>query len=113
MAPPTRNTAQLSRLPWIERDCWSTVGDVAALMSALAADHVSTMAPSWELVVFTLLVCVALACAIVTAIKGRWGWLVLGLMTAGLLWIVGALQPPAPSSLLQRWRSVRVTRHHA
>jgi len=65
------------------------------------------------LVVFTVLVCVALPCGIVTALKGRWGWFVLGLMTAGLLWIVGALQPPAPASLWQRWRSARTTRHHA
>jgi hypothetical protein len=86
---------------------------VAALISALSvgANGVTVVAPSWGVVVFTVLLAVALPCGVVTAMKGRWGWLVLGLMTSGLLWIVGALQPPAPASLWQRWHSARTARH--
>jgi hypothetical protein len=102
-------------LLWIDRNYWSRLGVVAALISALSigADRVSVVGPSWGVIVIAILVCVTLPCGLVTALKGRWGWLALGLMTAGLLWIVGALQPPAPAGLWQRWRSVPTTRHHA
>jgi hypothetical protein len=60
-------------------------------------------------IVFSVLVCIAAPCGIVTAAKGRWGWLALGVLTSGLLWIVGALQPPRPGSL---WRRLAARRSH-
>jgi hypothetical protein len=38
----------------------------------------------------------------VTMAKGRWGWLVLGLVTCGLLWLISAFLPPRTGSLWDR-----------
>lgn len=38
----------------------------------------------------------------VTMAKGRWGWLVVGLLTFGLIWLVSALLPPRAGSLWER-----------
>ncbi len=78
---------------------------------SIGAGHVTVVAASWGLVLVTVLMCLAVPCGIVTAMKGRRGWFVLGLMTAGLFWIVGALQPPMPVSLWRRWRAGRTARH--
>ncbi len=59
------------------------------------------ISPNAGLVAYSLLACVALVCAVITAAKGRWGWFALGLLT-GLLWIGGALQPAIPGSLWTR-----------
>ena len=47
-----------------------------------------------------------LACAagIVTALKGHWGWLLIGFLFAGLPWLVSAWLPAAPASLWARRR---------
>jgi hypothetical protein len=74
------------------------------------ADHVFTVGPSFGLIAFTLLGLVLLACAVITAMKGRWGWLARGLVSAGLLWTVGALRPPLPGSLWERLRSRQTRR---
>jgi len=50
------------------------------------------------LIIFTVFACIGLPCGAITAAKGRWGWFVLGVLTSGLLWIVGAMQPPRPGS---------------
>ena len=44
----------------------------------IAAAH-QFAAPNLQVVVWTLLVCFELACGLVTALKGRWGWVLLGL----------------------------------
>lgn len=78
--------------------------------TAIGADHVLTVGPSLGLIVFAVLGLSLLACAVVTAMKGRWGWLALGLLTAGVLWTFGALQPSLPGSLWERLRSRRTRR---
>ncbi|HEY1777791.1 MAG TPA: hypothetical protein VGG41_16665 [Solirubrobacteraceae bacterium] len=78
--------------------------------TAIGAGHVFTVGPSFGLIGFTVLGLVLLACAVVTATKGRWGWLALGLLTAGLLWILGAIKPALPGSLWERLRSGRTHR---
>jgi bacteriorhodopsin len=51
---------------------------------------------------FVLLAALGAACLIggmVTALKSRWGWFILGLVTAGLIWPLTALliaQPDSP-----------------
>jgi hypothetical protein len=65
--------------------------------------------PNAALIIFSVLVCIAAPCAIVTAAKGRWGWLALGFLTSGILWIAGALQPPRPASMWQRLAARRPT----
>ncbi len=50
---------------------------------------------------FILLTAFGAACIIggmVTALKGRWGWFLLGLVTAGALWPVTALLVAQPES---------------
>jgi hypothetical protein len=44
---------------------------------------------------------------IVTALKGRWGWLAVGLLTGGLLWMLTAFLPAAPQSTCARRRARR------
>lgn len=44
-----------------------------------------------------LLLCV-LSAGIVTALKGRWGWLAVGLLLGGTLWLFTAFLPAAPGS---------------
>jgi hypothetical protein len=61
----------------------------------------SASATPWALSVFALL----LIAGIVTLIKGRWGWFLLGLVFLGVFWPVSALMPPAPNSLWTRLRS--------
>jgi hypothetical protein len=69
---------------------------------AVSAHGDFVIAPNWAVLVFTLLACVAVPCGLVTAAKGRSGWLLLGFLTSGLLWIVGALQTAMPGSMWQR-----------
>ena len=62
------------------------------------------VAPSAWLLVFAALVLLMLVGAIVTAAKGRWGWLVVGLLTGVTLLFSGFL-PAAPGSAWQRRRA--------
>jgi hypothetical protein len=61
-----------------------------------------TVAPNLGLIAWSVLVLVSVLAGGVTAAKGRWGWLVAGILTAGLLWLVGALSAAAPGSLWTR-----------
>jgi hypothetical protein len=45
-----------------------------------------------------------LACGAITAAKGRWGWLAVGLLTSGLIWPLTALMAAAPGSAWERLR---------
>jgi hypothetical protein len=64
--------------------------------------------PNVGLMIWTLLVSIGLACGFVTAAKGRWGWALAGFLTAGLLWVPGALQAPLPGSV---WSRIGAARH--
>jgi hypothetical protein len=57
------------------------------------------VAPSPGLIAWTILMGLLLVAGAITAAKGRWGWVLAGLMTGGLLWCVTAFLPAAPGSL--------------
>jgi hypothetical protein len=62
-----------------------------------------TFGPAIAAWLLTLLV--ILICGAITMAKGRWGWLALGLVTGGLLWLVAAvLLDPMPGSPWARRR---------
>jgi hypothetical protein len=69
-----------------------------------AADFV--VQPGIGLLVWTALGFVALPCAAITAAKGRWGWLLVGVVTL-IGFIVGAAQPALEGSLWSRFRESR------
>lgn len=46
----------------------------------------------------------------VTAAKGRWGWLLAGMLTGGLLWAYSAFLAAAPDSLWARRATLRSRR---
>ncbi len=71
----------------------------------VAAENAFRVSPGIGLVVAVAVSMIALACLPVVVAKARWGWLIVGLLTGGLGWIIGALQPALPQSLLSRWRS--------
>jgi hypothetical protein len=47
---------------------------------------------------------VASVAAVITALKGRWGWLLAGCIFGGLLWLVSAWLDPRPGSWWARRR---------
>jgi hypothetical protein len=47
---------------------------------------------------------VASVAAVITALKGRWGWLLAGCIFGGLLWLVSAWLAPRPGSWWARRR---------
>lgn len=74
-------------------------------MPLLADSHSFTVAPSAFLVVWTLLALSVLAAAVVTALKGRWGWLAVGWLTVGVVWLYSAFLPALPGSVWARRRA--------
>lgn len=68
------------------------------------------VAPSFGLVVWTALVVLLLVCGAITAAKGRWGWVGVGLLTGGLPWVVTAFLKPSRDSLWARIRAPRLAR---
>jgi hypothetical protein len=67
--------------------------------------------PGSGLIVAEVLIALALIAGFVTALKGRWGWFLLGLATLSLLWFVGAFFSPADGSIWVRARRRRRLRH--
>jgi len=61
-----------------------------------------TVGPSPALVVFSIVMAAAFCAGIITAVKGRWLWLIAGLLTSGLAFFYSAFLPPAPDSLWAR-----------
>lgn len=57
--------------------------------------------PSASLILWTALAFVLLAFGIVTALKTRWGWFVIG-MFIPVVWIFSAFAAPTPTSLWHR-----------
>jgi type IV secretory pathway TrbL component len=66
------------------------------LLASLAAST-STGAGS-GLVVYTILLAVAFCGGVVTAMKGLWGWVIVGILTTGLAFFVSAFLPAKPGS---------------
>ncbi len=62
------------------------------------------VAPNGLLLVYTLLVLTGVLGSAVTAAKGRWGWLLLDLLTLGLAGNVTGFLAPAPQSFWVRHR---------
>lgn len=58
--------------------------------------------PAPGLVLWTVLVGLLLIAGGVTAAKGRWGWVLIGLLTGGLPWCVTAFMTAAPGSMWMR-----------
>lgn len=69
------------------------------------------LSPSTALLVYTLLVFVALVCAGLCAAKGRWGYLLAGVVTVGIFWVVGATRPAISGSVWARILSARQANH--
>ena len=66
------------------------------------------VSPNAGLLLWTALVLVSIPCGVITALKGQWTWLAIGLLTGGLLWILTAwLLPAAPDSWWARRRARR------
>jgi hypothetical protein len=66
------------------------------------------IAPNAGILIWTVMAMILVTCGAVTAAKGRWGWLIAGLVTAGILWVAGALQPARPTSA---WSRISTARH--
>jgi hypothetical protein len=67
------------------------------------------VSPSPLLLLFTAVVLLAIPCGIVTALKGRTGWLVVGLLLGAWPWICSAFLPALPGS----WWAKRSARRAA
>jgi hypothetical protein len=53
-------------------------------------------------IAWLLALLVIIVAGVITMAKGRWGWLVLGLLVGGLPWLVSACLAPMPGSLWGR-----------
>jgi hypothetical protein len=73
-------------------------------MLLLAAEKAFYVSPSLGMIIWLVIGLIALLCLPVVVAKARWGWLLVGVFTGGIGWIVGATQPARPESLLRRWR---------
>lgn len=60
------------------------------------------VAPAPGLIAWTVLIGLLLIAGAVTAAKGRPGWVLVGLLTGGLPWVVTAFLAAAPGSLWTR-----------
>lgn len=72
-------------------------------MTVAAASSLFLIPPSAALLLYTLV-----WCALVCAVKGRWGYLVAGLFTLGVCLIVGAPASPRAGSI---WSRTSLRRH--
>ena len=72
----------------------------------LAAAKVTSDPPSVFTVIWAVaIVLTVLAAGVVTGLKGRWGWLLAGWVTAGALWLFAAMLPAMPGSRWEQRRS--------
>jgi hypothetical protein len=60
------------------------------------------VAPSPGLIAWTILLGLLLVAGAITAAKGHWEWVAVGLLTGGLPWCVTAFLHAAPGSLWAR-----------
>ena len=80
------------------------------MRAAIAESSSFTVSPSPVLVIFTIVLLVAVSACVVTAMKGRWSWLLAGLLTTGLVCFYSAFLPTNPGSLWARITSRRRSR---
>jgi hypothetical protein len=64
----------------------------------IAATQPETIDVGLEFALLAALGAASLIGGMVTALKGRWGWFLLGLLTAGLIWPVTGLLVAQPDS---------------
>lgn len=76
-------------------------------MHLILADGTFNVAPSLGLIAWVLLIWAILAMGAFTAAKGQWTWFVVGIVTGGLGWIVGAFRPARAGSWAARRKSRR------
>ena len=62
----------------------------------------TNVGPNLGLVVWTIVAASVVVAGGVTAAKGRWGWLLVGLLTGGLAWLYSATLPAVPGSVWGR-----------
>jgi hypothetical protein len=62
----------------------------------------TVVGPSPGLIAWTIVMGLVLVAGAATAAKGRWGWVLIGLLTGGLLWLVSAFLTPAADSIWAR-----------
>jgi hypothetical protein len=67
-----------------------------------AADSAFVVTPGPFFWLAMLLGLCALLGGVVTALKGRWGWLAVGLLFGGWLWLFTAFLPASPDSVWAR-----------
>jgi hypothetical protein len=72
-----------------------------------AADGTFTVAPSAGLILWTLYVLAVFAAAVMTALKGQWRWLLVGIVFLGPLLFYAAFLPTEPDSVLGRRKARR------
>lgn len=71
-------------------------------MLIMLTDTSVTVGPSPALVISTIIVLMMINAGIVTILKGRWGWVVVGIFTSGLAFFYSAFLAPKPDSLWAR-----------
>jgi hypothetical protein len=76
-------------------------------MLAAAADGSFTVAPDLGLILFPLYVWAVVIAAVVTALKGQWRWLLVGIVLLGPLLFYAAFLPAEPDSVLGRRKTRR------
>jgi hypothetical protein len=74
-------------------------------MLAAAADRTFTVAPSTGLILWTVYVLAVFAAAVITALKGQWRWLLVGIVFLGPLLFYAAFLEAQPDSVLGRRRA--------
>ena len=72
------------------------------MLTAIADSGSFTVGPSPGLIIITIVMLVSAWAGVVTAMKGLWLWLLVGLFTSGLVWWYSAFLPPKPDSLWAR-----------
>ena len=69
-----------------------------------------TVAPDLGLVLWTVYCFAAVGAAAVCGLKDRWISLIVGLLTFGVGWFIGAVLPAEPGSAWERWARRRSAR---
>lgn len=72
-----------------------------AITDLIGADTF-VVSPGWLPMLSLAVLALAFASAVIAAAKGRWGWVLVGLLTGGLGWFVGAWLRPVPGSAWTR-----------
>ena len=81
----------------------TVVGALVAAAGEAQGSGEFLVTPGLGLIVWTVLVVLVVPAGVATALKGRWGWLVAGLVL-GFPLLVSAFLPAAPDSLWARRR---------